>query len=96
MFTGSAVYSQFILSRSFSLHNTHPAYVNPCRRLEVHIVMYNITDFLIWEIANRTGSVSSVSILLEENVISLGFPNLNLIVLVVRKIIVFVINVTLI
>ena len=27
MFIGSAVYSQFTLTSSFSLHSTHPAYV---------------------------------------------------------------------
>jgi len=93
MYIGNSFYSQFTLKRSFSLHITHPHMYNPNRRLEVHIIMYYTTDFLIWKKANRTGSVSSVSILLEETVSYLGSPNFIFIVLAFRKIIIFAINV---
>ena len=70
-----------------------PHMYNTCRRLEVHIIMYNMTELLKWETANRTGSVSSVQILLEKKVSYSSSPNLISIVLAFRKIIVLLINV---
>jgi hypothetical protein len=52
-----------------------------------------MTELLKWETANRTGSVSSVQILLEKKVSYSSSPNLISIVLAFRKIIVLLINV---
>ena len=94
MFAGNAIYSQNLHLNAVSHYTIlTPHMNNPYRRLEVHLIIYNTTNFLIWETANRAGSVSSVSILLEEEVSSLGSPNLIFIVLLFRKITVFEINV---
>jgi hypothetical protein len=64
---GSTVYSQNLHLNAVSHYTIlTPHLNNPYRRPEVHIILYNIRDFLIWETANRMGSVRSVSILLEK------------------------------